>query len=67
MAEFGEQVHYREANPKHKRKNQEDAGWRCGTWLGLVLKSNESYVGTEQGVIRTMVFRRRPESEMWDV
>ena len=66
VAEFGEQVHYREANPKHKRRNQEDAGWRSGTWMGLVSKSKESYIGTDQGVVRAVVFRRRSENERWN-
>ena len=67
IAEFGESVHYREENnPDHKRRNQDDAGWREGVWLGLTSKSNESYIGTPQGVIRTAEFKRRPDSEKWN-
>ncbi len=63
--EFGERVLYRPNNPGHERRNQEDAGWREAIWLGLVPKSNESYLGTAEGVIKADVFRRRAAGERW--
>ncbi len=66
IAEFEEAVHYREMNPGHERRNGEYYGWREGIWLGLASRSNESFVGTPQGIVRTAVFKRKPPATRWD-
>ena len=66
VAEFGEKVTYMPlksaANPQTKFDNRVEVG----VWLGLVLTSDETLIGTSHGVVRARSIRRLPEAERWD-
>ena len=42
-----------------------DARFPDGIWLGLRMKSDESIIGTPNGVIKAKTVRRLPEDQRW--
>ena len=69
LVRFGEVVVYRypfglagDGHGRHKR----DPRWGVGVWLGRTESSNEHVVGTERGVERVRVVRRRPVGQQDD-
>ena len=42
-----------------------DARFHDGIWLGLRMKSDESIIGTPNGVIKAKTVRRLPEDQRW--
>ena len=69
LVRFGEVVVYRypfglagDGHGRHKL----DPRWGVGVWLGRTESSNEHVVGTERGVERVRVVRRRPVGQQDD-
>ena len=53
-------------NPKSEKGRFElDAKSICGVWLGILQRSGEDLVGTEEGVIKASAVRRVPHDERW--
>ena len=65
MAEFGELVLYRPLGEEKKRKKV-DPRWQYGVFLGVATRSNEVYMGTEDGVVKAWAFRRLRTQDRWD-
>ena len=53
LAEFGECVHFRHSTAA-KKPTKLEAQWEDGIWLGIADKSDEVYVGTAEGVYKTL-------------
>ena len=62
---FGEKVWYKEGKSKEVRAKFESE-WKQGLWLGHTRASNEAWIGTKDGVVRTYNIKRLPEGERWD-
>ncbi len=60
VAEFGECVLYLPALSAGRDKF--DVRWREGVWLGIRMESEESIIGTSEGVVKARDFRRKPEN-----
>ena len=43
-----------------------DIWWEKGVWLGHTRDSNETVIGTAEGVVRAYAVKRMPEDERWD-
>ena len=66
LAEFGEQILYKPAEGKKKRKMHLQQRWYYGTWLGITRRSNEAIVATSTGaVVKVRSVRRRPADVRW--
>ena len=52
--------------PGDKRMSKLDDKFLPGIFLGLTLKSDESLVGTPEGVVRARTIRRLPPAERGD-
>ena len=63
---FGESVWYRELKTKVEKQDKADSNWHRGLWLGHASNSNESIVGTKDGVVKAWAIRRMPVGEQWD-
>ena len=61
---FGEVVHYRKLEDDGRKKKL-DSPWEEGVWLGHARGSNETLVGTREGVVRAWAIKRMPEEERW--
>ena len=65
VAEFGEQVHWKESVKRHA--NKAESLWAEGTFLGLRERTGEVYVADAEGrVRRCRTIRSRPEAERWN-
>ncbi len=60
VAEFGEYVLHAPAMSAGKDKF--DARWKEGVWLGIRMESGESLIGTDEGVVKARVLRRKAEN-----
>ena len=58
---FGEKVWYKELRAGKERKNKFESEWQEGLWLGHSRESNETIVGTKEGVIRAYAIKRMAE------
>eukprot|EP00974_Lingulodinium_polyedra_P097698 9470319-Lingulodinium_polyedra.AAC.1 len=65
LAVFGERVWYREVREQKERKEKFATEWKEGVWLGHTRNSNESIIGTKDGVVRAYAVRRQDEAERW--
>ena len=65
VAEFGEKIMYMTSKNTSKSAPKADAKFHDGVWLGLRMKSDESIVGTPNGVIKAKTVRRLPEEQRW--
>ena len=63
---FGEKVWYKEIRPGKERTNKLESEWREGLWLGHSRRSNESIIGTREGVVRACAVKRMDEESRWD-
>jgi len=60
---FGETVWYKEIK---ENKAKADSAWTEGIWLGHHRESNETLVGTNEGVVRAYAIIRKQEGQRWD-
>ena len=60
VVEFGEEVWY--MYPGIVGKHKLDNRWANGVWLGMLERSNESIIGTNEGCIKVRSIRRKPET-----
>ena len=49
---FGEKVWYRELKTKTGKQNNAESNWQRGLWVGHASNSNESIIGTTEGVVK---------------
>ncbi len=63
VVEFGEVVWA--IRPKSRGVTKWDYRWYEGIWVGVVNRSGEHVVLTEEGAARTPHVRRKPEDERW--
>ena len=63
---FGEKVWYKELKAKTEKQHKFESDWQSGLWLGHSRSSNETIVGTRDGVIKAWAIRGMPEGEQWD-
>ena len=54
----GEKVWYREIRPGMTRANKAQTEWYPGIWLGPVMGSSGTLIGTEKGVVRASAVKR---------
>ena len=66
VAEFAERVWYKQLRENKERKDKFMSEWQEGIWLGHGRSSNETWIGTREGVVRAYAIRRQPENERWD-
>ena len=66
IGEFGEAVMYKELRPAETERNKAEIGWKTGVYLGSMVRSNESVIGTVQGVIKAFAVKRRPMRDRWN-
>lgn len=60
VAEFGEKVMFLTRRPNKENK------WSFGTLLGLVTRTQETYIGSAEGVVRAWTIKRIAEQERWN-
>lgn len=60
MTEIGERVLFLTRGPNRERE------WPFGTWLGLVTRTQEAFVGAAQGVVRAWTIKRVGEQGRWN-
>ena len=65
VAEFGEKIMYMPSKNTSKSAPRVDAKFHYGVWLGLRMKSDESIIGTPNGVIKAKTVRRLLEDQRW--
>ena len=66
VARFGEMVWYRELRENKERRDKFSTEWKEGIWLGHSRNSNETLVGTDDGVVRAFAIRGFPEGQRWN-
>ena len=64
---FGEMVMYKELHPAETQRDKSVMDWKQGLYLGGLMRSNESVVGTEQGVIKAFAIKRMAGKERWNL
>ena len=65
LASFGESVHYMPLKCSGKTIAKFGDKLLPGVWLGLNLRTDESLIGTAEGVVKALTVRRRPADEAW--
>ena len=65
IAEFGQKIMYMTSKNTSKSAPKADAKFQDGIWLGLRTRSDESIIGTPNGVIKAKTVRRLPEERRW--
>ena len=55
---FGETVMYLELHRAEIQRDKSALDWKQGVYLGGMMRSNESVVGTEQGVVKTFAIKK---------
>ena len=64
IVEYAECIWY--LKPKSVGKDKMNTRWGSGIWLGIREESGKTFVGTEDGVIKTRSIRRKAGSERWN-
>ena len=63
---FGEKVWFKELKTKAEQKDKAETEWFEGLWLGHARSSNETLIGTRQGVVRAWAIRKQSPEDRWD-
>ena len=63
---LGEKVWYKQIRDGKERKDKFSSEWKEGLWLGHARGSNDTLIGTREGVVRAYAVRRREEDARWD-
>ena len=58
VATFGEKVWYKQIREQKERKDKIESEWHEGLWLGQSRSTNETIVGTAEGVVRAYAVTR---------
>lgn len=64
ICELAETLLYR---PSRRELPKADVQWHYGSCLGRCTQSDEHYIGTPEGVMRTRDIKRLPKSEQYQV
>ena len=62
LTSFGETFWYKQID-RGKGRNKFDIKWHKGVWLGHARDTNEMYLGTAEGVVKSYVCKRLPTDE----
>ena len=62
---FVEKVWYMQILEQKERKDKIESEWHEGLWLGQSRSTNETIVGTAEGVVRAYATRRQDADERW--
>ena len=60
---IGEMVMHKELHHAETERDKSAFDWKRGVYLGGLMRSNESVVGTDQGVIKAFAIKRLTEKE----
>ena len=63
---YGEKVWFKQIKDSKDTDNKFESDWQEGIWLGHQRSSNETLVGTRDGVVRAYAIRRQEEEQRWD-
>ena len=63
---FGEKVWYKQIREGKHKKNQLETEEKEGIWLGPARNSNETLIGTKEGIIRAYTIKRQDSKSRWD-
>ena len=63
LAGFGEKVWYKQIREQKERRDKLATEWKEGVWLGHSRSSNETVIGTTDGVVRAYAIKRQDEEE----
>ena len=63
---FGEQVWFKALRRTKQRTNKFESEWQEGIWLGHARASDETIIGTPEGVVRAWAVKRRSAEEQWN-
>ena len=66
VANFGEKVMYRVLDCKHQQEKHEGR-WFTGVWLGVLPRTEESLIGTSEGVVKAAAVKRLSEDSQWSI
>ena len=66
MSVFGETVYYAPMENKKGAGNKLDVVMKEGVYCGHTERSNEHWIGTEEGMVEARTYRRKPRLEEWD-
>ena len=65
VATFGKKVWYKQIREQKERKDKIESEWYKGQWLGQNRSTNQTIVGTAEGVVRAYATRRQDADERW--
>jgi len=63
---FGEKVMFKRLKVSGEKKQSMESKWEDGLWLGHARASNETLIGTREGVVRAWAVKRKLEEDGWD-
>ena len=66
VAPVGERVWYKQIRDTKERKNKLESEEKEGIWLGHARNSNETLIGTAEGVVRAYSVKRQDAKDRWD-
>ena len=67
MILIGETVWHKELGDGGARRNKAATEWFKGVWLGPNLRSTETLIGTDKGVVKAYTTERLSSSVQWDI
>ena len=65
VALLGEKVWYKQIRDQKERKDKLESEWKEGIWLGHSRNTNETIIGTKEGVIRAYAIKRQDPDQRW--
>merc|ERR1739836_281266 len=66
MARFGEHVLYLPLDAPNTEENKIESKLRDGVWLGVIDRTDETIIGTLEGVVKCRTIKRRPDGQQWN-
>jgi len=66
VACFGESIWFKQVRETKARQNKLESEWQRGVWLGQSRSSNETIVGTRDGVVRAYAIKRQAPDQRWN-
>ena len=58
---FGDKVMFKRLKVSGEKKQSMESKWEDGLWLGHARASNETLIGTREGVVRSWAVKRKAE------
>ena len=66
IAGFGERVWFKQIRDSKERPNKLESERKDGIWLGHSRNTNETIVGTSEGVVRAYAIKRQDVESRWN-